>query len=110
GQWPRAGRAPWRSAPPSRPWGGFLSVLVSFRGDRQTQLALPHDRVVPGDVGADGPQSAVVVQLTGGHLEAQVEQLFLGFLQTEHQLLGSELTQLGRSHSCGPFELTSFPR
>src|SRR5699024_1170448 len=62
---------------------------------RQAELPLAHDGVDARDVMTDDAQATVVGQLTGGHLEAQVEQLLLGLTQTGHQRLCIELTQLG---------------
>src|SRR5205814_786428 len=72
-----------------------------FGGDRQTELTLVQDRVDPRDVVADGAQSPIVVQLPGGHLEAQVEQLFLGLAQPRLELVVVQLAQLSGVRPCG---------
>src|SRR5919197_77561 len=69
--------------------------LVLARSRGEAQLALAHDRVDPRDVVPDGTQPPVVVQLPGGHLEAEVEQLLLGLPHAQRELLVAELTQLG---------------
>src|SRR5690606_34573328 len=71
------------------------ALLSAPRGDRQAQLALAHDRVNPGDVLADDPKPPVVLQLPGGHLEAEVEQLLLGLLEPLHELLVVQFPELG---------------
>src|SRR2546430_8451564 len=57
------------------------------------------DRVDPGDLAPDDLQPPVVVQLAGGALDAQVEQLRLGFAQLDHQILDRKSTRLSSSHS-----------
>src|SRR5690606_13288668 len=78
------------SAPP--PSCGTLT-LVLLGGDGQTELPLPHHGVDAGDIRAHRAQPAVVVELPGGHLEPEVEQLLLRLLQAQHELLSSELTK-----------------
>src|SRR3954451_17655539 len=65
----------------------------------QAELALTHHRVDTRDVVLDRLQPLVVVELTGGRLKAQVEQLFLGLTQLHDELLVEEPTQLGGSLS-----------
>src|SRR6478672_5530024 len=89
---------------PARPgpvdsWSRSCHTLV--RGDGQAQLALALDRVDPGDVAADGLQSPVVVQLAGGHLEAQVEQFFLVLTQPRGELVHGQLAQLRSGQTGG---------
>src|SRR5690606_1438451 len=45
------------------------------------ELALADDGVDPRDVALDRTDAAVALELAGGRLEAQVEQLFLGLAQ-----------------------------
>ena len=71
------------------------SHLHLRRSDRQAELTLAQDRVDPRDVVTHGAQSPVVVQLPGGHLEAQVEQLLLGLAQPGLELVVVQLAQLG---------------
>src|SRR5690606_7252918 len=79
----------------SRSFGCFLRLLSRLAGQRHdAQLVLPQDRVDTGDLALDGPQSTVVVQLPGGSLEAQVEQLFLRLLELADQVLGGLVPQL----------------
>src|SRR6266545_2053557 len=65
-----------------------------FRRGGKTQLALPHDRVDPGDLPPDDLQPPVVVQLAGGALDPEVEQLRLGLAQLHDQVLIGQLAQL----------------
>src|SRR6266508_2608517 len=69
-----------------------FSLLVRRGG--KTQLALPHDRVDPGDLPPDDLQPPVVVQLAGGALDPEVEQLRLGLAQLHDQVLIGQLAQL----------------
>src|SRR5439155_5804916 len=71
-----------------------LNHLVARRFG-QAEFALAHDRVDPGDLAPDDLQPPVVVQLAGGALDAQVEQLRLGFAQLDHQILVGQLAQFG---------------
>src|SRR6266480_3457454 len=86
----------------------FLLVVhscgTSVRSDGQAELTLAQDRVDPRDLVAHGAKSPVVVQLPGGHLEAQVEQLFLGLAQTRLELVVVQLAELRgtRGHQKSP--------
>src|SRR5699024_1927257 len=60
------------------------------------QLTLAHLGVDPGDVLADRTEAAVVLQLPGGGLEAEVEQLLLALAQLVDQTVVGQLTQVRR--------------
>src|SRR6185437_12984207 len=55
-----------------------LTSRNGIRRYRQTQLTLVHHGVDAGDVPPDRTQPAVVVHLSGSHLETQVEHLLFG--------------------------------
>src|SRR5690606_36172824 len=78
--------------------GGHLE-----RGGRGTdaELALADDGVDAGDVALDGAQTPVALELTGGRLEAQVEQLLLGLLQLVDESLVLERVELSRGELLG---------
>src|SRR5690606_12785925 len=65
------------------------------------ELALPDDGVQPRDVALDRTDAAVAVELAGGRLEAQVEQLFLGLAQLLDEALVLERVQLARCERLG---------
>src|SRR5581483_1730172 len=71
------------------------SLSAARRGGRQTELAFAHHGVDPRDVMTYGAQPLVVVELTGGRLEPEVEQLLLGLLELGDQLVVLETAQLG---------------
>src|SRR3954454_11104126 len=63
----------------------------------ESELALAHHCVDARDVVLERLEPLVVVELTGGRLEAQVEQLFLGLAQLQDELVVEQPTQLHRS-------------
>src|SRR5579872_4054864 len=69
--------------------------LLRGRLGRDPELALSLDRQDPGDAAPGDPDQPVVLQLAGGVLEAQVEQLLLHLGQPGGQLRGVELPVLG---------------
>src|SRR5205814_7336656 len=73
------------------------------RRGRESQLALTHDRVDPGDLAPDDLQPPVVVQLACRGLDAEVEQLSLRLLQPRYQLVVGQLTQLARLGTRGHY-------
>src|SRR4030065_2487699 len=62
-------------------------------------LLLPHDRGDPSHLATQVAQPGRLVQLVGGQLEAQVEQLLLGLGQPLRQLVVGAVAQVGRLHS-----------
>src|SRR3954451_1278040 len=81
----------------------MLSVIPSLlRAGGDAELALAHDRVDPGDVAAHRAQPPVALQLAGGRLEAEVEQLLLGLAQLLEQTLVVEAAQVVGSEALGP--------
>src|SRR5438105_1730763 len=72
---------------------GALSLL----GLGGLDLPLPEDRVDAGDLSLHLTQAGVVVELAGGVLEAQVEQLLFGLSQVREELAVVHLAQLCRS-------------
>src|SRR5208283_2954223 len=84
---------------------GPAGVLVRKLND-DAELALPHHRVDTGDLLADGTQPPVVLQLAGGTLEAEVEQLLLRLGQLAAQLVLGGRPQLSggqaRCHHASP--------
>src|SRR5690606_3237624 len=79
----------------------LLGLLLSLRRHlgrcgrgTDAELALPDDGVQPRDVALDRTDAAVAVELAGGRLEAQVEQLFLGLAQLLDEALVLERVQL----------------
>src|SRR5215470_1273257 len=103
----RPGRLPSRLV-----WCSLLSAPLDVRwcvlldvGD-DAELAFPHHRVDAGDLLAHGMQPAVALQLAGGALEAEVEQLLLGLGQLAAQLLRAGGPQLlggqALSHQASP--------
>ena len=59
---------------------------------------LPDDCCDPSNFLPHLPEAGGVVELVGGKLEAQVEQLRLGFGQLGGQLVGIELAEFGGVH------------
>src|SRR5690606_31019558 len=75
------------------------------------QLRLAQQGVDQRDVFADRLQTAVVLELSGRRLEAEVEQLFLGLAELREKLLVAQLAQLrrlgtGRHHASPASRLT----
>src|SRR5487761_1222730 len=97
-----------RSAAARRRGRGRPAVRLRLLGDlhHDAELTLPHHRVDAGDLLADGAQPPVVLQLAGGTLEAQVEQLFLGLGQLAAELVLGVRPQLvggqARCHHASP--------
>src|SRR5690606_10760674 len=99
--------------PGTRPWCCQSSLFLASRSLGGTgrltdaQLALAQDRVDPCDVLLDGPQTAGALELTGGGLEAKLEQLVLRLRQLLGQLRVVQLVEfiggeLGRCHQMSP--------
>ena len=97
--------------PPS--WSSSSSALAgASTGDgsgTDAELALTDDRVDAGDVALDGAQAAVALELTGGRLEAQVEQLFLGLLQLVDETLVFKGVELDGASSLDPTAIMRRP-
>src|SRR5437899_430816 len=74
----------------------LCSDIAVLLGLVRRDLPLPQQGLQPGDVALDLAEAGVVVELARDVLEAEVEQLFLGFPQPGLQLLVVELTQLAR--------------
>src|SRR3954453_11401969 len=94
--------------------GRVLCHLLLLRAGGDAELALAHDRVDPGDVTAYGAQPPVILQLPGGRLEPEVEQLLLGLAQFLEQTLvveaakalGNEVLGPDRHHASPPSRRT----
>src|SRR3954453_19683506 len=63
----------------------------------ESELALTHHGVDARDVVLDRLQALVVVERSGGRMEAQVEQLFLCLPQLQDELVVEQPAQLHRS-------------
>src|SRR3546814_3802075 len=72
------------------------------RGRRpDPELALADHGVQTRDVALDRTDAAVALELAGGRLEAQVEQLFLGLAQLLHETGVFERVELAGSERLG---------
>jgi hypothetical protein len=67
-----------------------LIVIRLFRNRHDAELPFPLHRVDAGDLLADGAQPPVALQLAGGRLEPEVEQLDLGLGELAVQLFLGE--------------------
>jgi len=67
----------------------FKSVVASsqFLGRLTFQLTLTKDRLQPGNVSLQIPDAVVVLQLTNGQLEAQVEELLLHVVKPDSHFI-----------------------
>jgi hypothetical protein len=67
----------------------FKSVVASsqFLGRLTFQLTLTKDRLQPGNVSLHIPDAVVVLQLTNGQLEAQVEELLLHIVKPDSHFI-----------------------
>src|SRR3972149_319261 len=78
------------------------SLTFLFRGPLlrgpSFEFLFPDHRGEPGDIFAHLAEACGVVQLVGGELETQVEELLLGFLQPLLQLLPCEVAQVDGFH------------
>src|SRR5438309_7471653 len=70
---------------------------LGFGGLGRFDLPLAQDAIETGDLPLDLAQAGIVVELPGGVLEAQVEQLLLGLGQVGQELVVVELSQLCRA-------------
>src|SRR5947209_16122057 len=83
-------------------------LLLRFHRLGGGYLPVPQDRVDARHLLLHLTEAGVVVELAGDVLEAQVEQLLLGFGQAVQQLLVDHLTQLdSRRHSDSPALVTN---
>src|SRR5690606_19734238 len=78
------------------------SSLAHARCGTDAELALAQDRVDPRDVATHGLEPPVALQLAGGRLEPQVEQLFLGLLELGDESLVVEPVELAGRQRLGP--------
>src|SRR5918992_3265291 len=106
---PSGRRRPRRCGPSARRARSRRLLLVLLTGG---QLAFGEDGHQPGDLVPDVLDEHRVVELAGGQLEPEVEQLLLRRLQPSPELLVREVTQLGGpGHSTTPPSLvTNFER
>src|SRR6185312_3713378 len=70
-------------------------------GGTDAELPLTDHGVEPRDVALDRTDAAVALELAGGRLEAQVEQLFLGLAQLLDEALVFERVELARGELLG---------
>src|SRR5579864_2441511 len=92
---------------------GFHLLLELLLQAHDPELALPLHGVDAGDLLAHGAEPSVALQLAGGRLEAEIEQLDLGLRQLVVELFLARAPQISSdqalSHHASPTSrLTNF--
>src|SRR5215210_5353353 len=74
-------------------------LVVGARRRADPELALADDGVDPGNVLLDRAEPTMALQLAGGRLEAEVEQLLLGLTQLGLEVAAGHLVELVSGHT-----------